>query len=197
MSFCLVPDMGRKSSIEVLPQDIVDKLHDLLRDPRINQMDATAKINAVLAEQGHEDRVSKSAVNRYAQRMEQVGKKLRESREIAKIWIGKLGSEPQGETGKLINEMIRTMVFELVFKLQQENIDVDDAPELAKMIKNLTEGVERLERAATVNHDRDEKIRHKARQEAAEKAAKIAKKGGMSQSTVDEIKAGILGVNRG
>ncbi|MFA7455586.1 MAG: phage protein Gp27 family protein, partial [Desulfobulbaceae bacterium] len=45
---------------------------------------------------------SKSAVNRYAVRMEEVGAKIREAREVSRMWIGELGSGPAGEVGKLL-----------------------------------------------------------------------------------------------
>ncbi|WP_156182845.1 phage protein Gp27 family protein [Marinobacter subterrani] len=48
--------------------------------------------------EGHEERLSKSAVNRYAVRMNQVGEKLRQSREVAEMWIAKLGAQPQASS---------------------------------------------------------------------------------------------------
>src|SRR3569832_2078439 len=78
--------MPRPSTIEQLPPDILEQLQELLRDPRVTQMEATARINAILADQGEEP-VSKSAVIRYAVRMEQVGAKLRESRAVADMWF--------------------------------------------------------------------------------------------------------------
>ena len=100
------------SSIEKLPPDILEKLHELLRDPRVTQLDATRRINEVLAENGHEERVSKSSLNRYSQRMEQAGERLRHVRQVAEMWIAKLGSQPQGQLGHLVNEMLRTLAFE-------------------------------------------------------------------------------------
>jgi hypothetical protein len=92
--------MGRQpSTIDLLPDEIRQQLQELLRDPRCSQLEATARINAILEEDGHEERVTKSSVNRYALRMEQVGAKLRQSREIAEMWVGKLGAAPQGKWG--------------------------------------------------------------------------------------------------
>ena len=44
--------------------------------------------------------------------MEKIGARLQQSREIAKMWIGRLGAEPQGEVGKLLNEMVRGLAFD-------------------------------------------------------------------------------------
>lgn len=157
--------MAQRSSIERLPDDIREKLQELLRDPRVTQLEATRRINAILEEEGHPDRISKSAVNRYARKMEEVGAKLRQSREIAKMWIGKLGAAPQGEVGKLLNEMVRTLAFEMTLNLSEGTIEAEP-----KMLKDLAIAIERLERAATTNLKREQEIRAQER-EAAKKDA--------------------------
>lgn len=185
--------MGKRqqSSIDRLPEDVRTQLQELLRDPRVTQLDATAKINAILEEEGHEERVSKSAVNRYALKMEEVGAKLRQAREISKMWIGKLGAAPQGEVGKLLNEMVRTLAFDAVVTMAE-----GAAPIEPKMIKDLAIGIERLEKAASENVKREEEIRRRAMQEAADKAEKIAKKGGLSADAVQTIRREILGISQ-
>ena len=85
--------MARKSSIDLLPAEIRDALNDLLRDPAISQLKATQRVNELLEAEGQEP-VSKSAVNRYSQRMDAIGEKMRQSRQIADMWIGKLGNQP-------------------------------------------------------------------------------------------------------
>jgi hypothetical protein len=110
------------------------------------------------------------------------------------MWIAKLGTQPAGQVGVLINEMIRTLIFELMVKLQDKEIEIEDAPELAKMIKNLANGVERLERAASENEKREAEIRKQAAAEAAETAAKSATKAGLSTDAVAQIKREILGI---
>lgn len=158
--------MAQKSSIERLPDDIRRKLQELLRDPRVTQLDATRRINAILEEEGYPDRLSKSAVNRYAVKMEEVGAKLRQSREIAQMWIGRLGAAPQGEVGKLLNEMIRTLAFELALNMTEGHLG-DIKP---KMLKDMAVAIERLERAATTNLKREQEIRAQEREAAREEA---------------------------
>ncbi len=181
----------QQSSIDRLPEDIRSRLQELLRDPRVTQLDAVARINAILEDEGHGERLSKSAVNRYALKMEEVGAKLRQAREVSQMWIGRLGAEPQGEVGKLLNEMVRTLAFEAVVTMSEGEEPVDP-----KMIKDLAIGIERLEKAASENVKRDEEIRRRAMQEAADKAEQIAKKGGLSAATVQTIRSEILGITQ-
>ena len=180
--------MPRPSSIDRLPKDILEKLHELLRDPRVTQLDATAQINAILEKEG-EQPVSKSAVNRYSMRMEEVGKRLRQSREVAGMWINKLGAEPQGKVGHLLNEMVRTLAFEAVLDFSE-----GDDKASPKMIKDLATAIHRLERAASENVKREEEIRKKALSEAADVVEKAAGQRGLSADSVQEIRRQILGV---
>jgi len=177
-------DMPRPSTIEQLPPDILEQLQALLRDPRVTQMDATARINAVLEEQGEEP-VSKSAVNRYAVRMEHVGAKLRESRAVADMWIAKVGATPQGQLGHLINEMLRTLAFDVTLKLQDGEMTAEDMPGVIDMLKHLSLSVMRLEKAASENVKREQEIKKQAAEDLTKRAEGQAK-GGML--TIDELR---------
>ncbi len=183
----------RPSSIDKLPAEIREELNSFLRDPSITQEQATDRTNDLLAELGIDYRVSKSSVNRYSMRMESIGAKLRQSREISEMWIANLGSQPQGQLGKLVNEMIRTMAFETSAHLAESE---DPVP--PKALKELALTVQRLESAANMNAERERKIKKQARdealEEAAEKVEKIGGKVGLSQKRVDEIKRDILGI---
>ncbi len=185
--------MPRPSTVEQLPPDILERLQELLRDPRVSQLQAVAEINAVLKDMG-ERPVSKSAVNRYAVKMDKVGEKLRQSREVAEMWIAKMGAQPQGQVGHLINEMLRTMAFDLTIRLQESELTAESMPEVIDMLKHLSLSVVRLERAASENVKREQEIKEQARQEAADVAEKVAKNGGLSSDSVQEIRRAILGV---
>jgi hypothetical protein len=168
--------MPKASTIECLPADILSQLQQLLQDPRVTQLDATVKINSILAADGHPDRVSKSAVNRYAVRMEEVGAKLRQSREVAQMYIAQVGAAPQGQSGLLINEMLRSMAFEVSLKMQEA--DADDPESMAATIsqlKNLALTMQRLEQSATINVKREGEIRKNERENALKDAANAIK----------------------
>ena len=75
--------MGRKSSIDLLPENLKNKLLELLAKPDVTQQEITDIIN----EMAGSAVVSKSAVNRYAQKMEEFSRKNREAAEIAKAYL--------------------------------------------------------------------------------------------------------------
>lgn len=188
--------MGQQSSIDRLPDDILERLHELLRDPRVTQLEATKRINDILEDDGHRERVTKSAVNRYDLKMREAGDKLRQSREVAKMWIGKLGAAPQGQVGNLVNEILRTLAFDLSLKLQNEELTAESLPGVIDQVKGLSLAVQRLEASSTMNVKREAEIRKQAREEAADAAEKVAALGGLSSSSVKEIREAILGVRK-
>lgn len=181
--------MARKSSIEMLPAEIREALHELLRDPAVNQLEAAQKVNALLEEEGHKQRVSKSAVNRYSMRMEAVGEKMRQSRQIAEMWIGQLGNQPQGQVGKLLNEFTRTMAFETALNLSE-----GEDPVPPKLLKELSLAIKHLEDATSINEKREREIRKLAAEDAAAAAETIAKKQGLTREGVEVLKKEILGI---
>lgn len=170
------------SSIDRIPEDIREQLQALLRDKRVTQLAATAKINDILSAEGHEQRLSKSAVNRYSLRMELVGAKLQESREIARMWIGKLGAEPQGEVGKLLNEIVRNLAFRAALKAAEDEDAIDP-----RDLKALAIAVHRLEQAAEKNASVEKKIREQAMAEASAKIGSAAKASGIDAATIERI----------
>lgn len=184
--------MGQSSTIEQLPEDILDQLHELLRDPRVTQLAATRKINEILAAEGVPDRVTKSAVNRYDLKMREAGEKLRQSRAIAAMWIGKLGAAPQGQVGHLVNEMLRTLAFDLSLKLQDAELNDETMPVVIGQVKALALAVQRLEASSTMNVKRETEIRKQALEAAAKAVGETAKQAGVSAEVIAVIRRDVL-----
>lgn len=186
--------MPRVSSIKSLPPDKLEALQALLRDPRYTHNEIVAEINALLEQDGHEERVSKSSLNRYKLQMDRVGEKLIQSREISAMWIAKLGAEPQGQVGNLLNEMMRALSFDLLLNMQGNGIDEESLPGFIEALKGLSLTLQRLEKASSDNVKRDQAIREQAQREAADTAARIAKQGGLSADAITELRSAILGI---
>ncbi|WP_221800504.1 phage protein Gp27 family protein [Oceanobacter mangrovi] len=202
--------MGRQSSIKQLAPDILERLHELLRDPRVNQLEATARINAILEERG-EDPVSKSAVNRYKLSFDEIGESMRESREIAAMFVDKFGAAAQTDIALMTSESIRDVIFRLIIAVKQlmkqmfdKSMDPDadfDDKQLAKLIgmtKELSVAQEKLEKAVSDTTNRDTKIKEQARKEALEEAASNAEEAaraqGLDEAQVDFWRNKVLGV---
>lgn len=188
--------MPRPSTIDQLPAEIRAQIHAWLNDPAITQLDATERANALIdainSERPDEPpvpRISKSAMNRYAQRVAAIGEKMRQSRQISEMLIGQLGNQPAGEVGKLINESIRTIVFDAVTQMAESEEPVSPA-----VINKLALAAKRLEEATTLNEKRERQIRDEERANAAAAVEKKAADAGLSADAVLAIKAEILGL---
>jgi hypothetical protein len=179
--------MGRKANVDLLPPDIRERLNDLLRDPRMTQLAITSEIQQLLKEGGHSNKIHNSEVNRYAQKMDLVGKKLRQGREISEVWISKLGVEPQGRVGQLLNEVIRNLAFDTALAMSE-----GDEPAHPKLIRELAMAVERLEKAASDNDKRGQEIASRASEETAKQAEKVATRNGVSPEGIAAIRAAIM-----
>lgn len=177
-----------RSTIKTLPPVLLEQLQDWLRDPRITQLEATERLNELLVEIGEKPR-SKSAVNRYAMQMNEIGEKIQQSREMAEMWVGKFGNAPQGKVGQLLNEIIRNLAFNTAVGLAENDGMVEP-----KMLKELAWAVEKLENSTTINEKRQREIEKAALEKAADEADKVMRQAGLSEATAKDIRNRILGV---
>lgn len=199
------PKRRQPSTVDLLPAGVRKQLQEMLDDPRVTQLQATERINDILEQlraAGDPDalnpacpeKVSKSAVNRYDLQMREVGERLRQSREVADRWINKLGAAPQGQVGNLINEILRTLSFDVTLYMQEQELDEETAPAVVGMLKELALTTMRLEKAATLNVAREKEIRQQALEEAAGTIAEEGQAQGMSEEQVEFWQKKFLGV---
>lgn len=182
---------GRPSKIDLLPEAIRDQLHTLLRDKRHTQEDIRAAVNELIDENGLPDdlKISRTGLNRYASRMETVGAKIREGREIADLWISRLGDAPTSDVGKLLQEFVKSLAFETTMALSETDKAVEP-----KALAQLALVAARIEQAAMMSTKREKEIRAAFAAEAAEQAEKLVKQAGLSDDAVADIKSKILGI---
>lgn len=182
---------GRRSKIDLLPEDIKAELNTMLRDGRLQQQEILDLVNAQIKEAGLEDKakLSRSGLNRYASRMEEVGAKIRQAREVAEVWTAKLGDQPTSEVGKLLQEVVRTMAFETGMAMSESGDPVEP-----KALSQLALAIQRVEQAAMASHKREKEIRTAFAEEAANAMEEVAKSQGLTREGVKAIKQQILGI---
>lgn len=179
--------MGRKSTVEKLPEDILKQLQALLLDPRCTQLDATRRINKILAEQG-QPAVSKSAVGRYAQTFEELTAEVVETDRMAALMLAELNISNQSNVGQVTAELLRTMVLHFLPLLKKAihsgELDLKEMKDVTGMMNTLATSHERLEQSATLNEKRKAEIErnaaHKAKLESANNVEKAAKQLGLT-----------------
>ena len=178
--------MSQTSRIERLPSDVREALHDWLRDPAITQTEATERTNALLDELGLAERVSRQAVNRYDQRIRAACEQVLQSRQVTEVWIAKLGSAPAGQVGHLVTAMMRRLMFDLSFRLQDLEIDDESMPGVLESAARISLVAERLERSREIALRCDRESKRQASEESAAKA-KDAKRAAIDPERLRQI----------
>lgn len=125
-----------------------------------------------LAERGYT--ISRTALHRHGVNVRRVAEKLQQSREVTQALVSELGeSAAQGQQGRLLVEMARSIIFDLLMKIQgaadENNGDVPLTPmDVAFVGKGLAE----LSRSLRFDQDFETKIREQAAKEADARMAK-------------------------
>lgn len=171
--------MSRKSSIKRLDPRIKAAVDEAIRDDKATIDEIVALIRGLGGD------VSRSAVGRYKANAEEQLKRYREAQEVAKVWIGKLQTDPEGDVGRLLAEMLRTTAFQTLGDIDAAT--PQDIMFLGKALKDLAS-------ADSLTANRILVVRREAAKEAATVAVKEAKGAGLSDEAAEMIRKKILGV---
>jgi hypothetical protein len=183
--------MGQKSAIDRLPESLRNKLLEMLHNPAVTQLEIVDAIN----DEAGESLVSKSSLNRYAQRMKRFSEKSRQAREVADAYIDKYGATDRNKLGKVVNEQIRLAVFDLIGEIEEIKDDPKmNALGITEILYKLSRGLRELEQAEKLNADRTEEIKKSVLAEAVEVVEKEAKSAGLDEAALNIIKRKILGL---
>lgn len=180
--------MGR---IQQLPRAIRAEFEKLYRD-NVPQAEIVRRLATPLKEIG-EKPLSPATVNRYATKMERVGIRIRQAREVADAWTAKFG-ESKSNLSQHIIEVLRALVFEHTMKVAEAQDaaggDGADTPPLSTdVMASLALTVQRLERAAKEGDQRERLVR----QELAGKVKAEAERQGLSSDIAAALRAALLG----
>lgn len=185
--------MPPRSKIAQLPDDFRKWLHQALVERAFGDIvPLTDELNAKLKEAGIAIYVGKSAVGAESQKVRRAQDALRATTEAAKL-ISEQGSLEGDVLGGATLALVQSEIFELLLKVR-ESQDVAEPAERIDLLNDVALAASRLSRAA-VNQDRWRSEVDKQVKAAADKATKLAKQGGLSPKTVEEIRSSILGIS--
>ncbi|MGR6833598.1 DUF3486 family protein [Aliivibrio wodanis] len=186
---------NRKSKISLLPEEIKQQLNVLIRSGNMMQKDILAAVHEMIDEAGlgEEAKPSRTSFNRYAKRMENMGARIRQAREVAEVWTAKLGDAPTSELGKLLQEFVRTMAFETSSHMMEQSEEKQE-PIPPKALAQLALVIQRIEQSSMVSHKVEQEVRKAYAKEMESKVDKVAKASGWTADTVAEIKQEFFGI---
>lgn len=177
--------MARRSTIALLPDDV---RHEFERRLAANAFGNYTELTEWLNAQGYE--ISRAAVHRYGQKVERRFASIKASTEAARLIAE--GATDEGDTrSEALVAMVQSELFEAMLEIgEMEDLSaVDRFSMVAKAAKNIAT----LTSASTRLKEYQAKVKAKV-QAAAEDVAKQAKKGGLSEESVEAIRKHILGI---
>lgn len=183
--------MARQSSITVLPDEEIAALN---REIVARKFSGYEDLEAWMRERGFS--VSRSAIHRHGQKIERRMAAIRASTEAAKM-ITEAAGDDQDARSEAVIALVQTEMFDSIIAIQEAS-DADDDKKLTPedrlgLMSKAAKNIATLARASIAQKQFKTQVQARAT-EAAEKVAKLAKKGGMSATTVEEIKRSILGI---
>ena len=184
--------MPPRSKIAQLPPEIRDWLHRSFVERAFGDIEGiTAELNALMKEAGVAISIGKSAVGAESQKVRRAQESIKGATEAAKL-IAESSRDDGDARGEAAMALIQTEMFEALL-LAREAESTDDPGERVAIMSKAATAVARLSRAR-VNQAKWRTEVETRLQAAADKVAKIAKRGGLTPGQVTEIREQILGV---
>lgn len=177
--------MGQRSKIAALPAGVKAWLDKALFAGNFSGYEA---LEQALAERGHT--IGKSSINRYGQQLEAKLAAVRASTDAARI-IAEAAPDDADQRSAAVMSLVQTELFSVMMALQEAQ--TAEPGERIKLMGRAAESISKLSRASVNQKKWAEEVKTKVAA-AADAAARIAKKGGLSDASVAEIRKKILGI---
>lgn len=161
--------MGRRSSVSRLPKPLREELDRLIREGQHTIDEILAHLQQLGAP------LKRTAVADYRRRMERQLEHVRQAQEVAGAAVAKLGEAGQGDVGRLVAELLKTLAFQILADREE-----GDAPDL-KEVYLLSRAIKDLESASKASADRELKIRRELAAEAKKRLDAIERDPAVAQ----------------
>lgn len=178
--------MSRRSSIDSLPEEVRRWLDRALSKNGFAQYQL---LEQALRSKGHS--ISKSAINRYGQKLERRLAAIKASTEAAKL-LADASPDGQDSRSEALVAMVQTELFETLINLQEATEEDVDAGERLKMLSNAAKNIATLTRSSVnlkrFQADVEERTRAALLAEQKEKLDAMGTKSGVTEGTKQAIR---------
>lgn len=184
--------MPPRGKIATLPPDLREWLHKTFVERAFGDIEGiTEELNQLMKEAGVAISIGKSAVGAESLRVRRAQEAIRATTEAAKV-IAESSADPSDTRSAAAMALVQSEVFELLLQIR-ESEDLTDPVARLDVMNEAALGLSRMGRARVLQAKWADELETRAKA-AADKVAKLAKKGGMSAATVAEIRTSILGI---
>lgn len=185
--------MGRKSSVDRLPEDIKAYIQGQLADGGMTLDELIADLQARWP--AH-DLPSRSAVGRYGQKLERRLQAIRASTEAAKIIRAQAGDEMDARS-EALTAMIQSELFESIIALQEAGDEEMDPGERVGLLASAAKNIATLTRSSVTlkkfQSEAEERARRALLAEQEERLEELRGSDGMSEEFEDRIRRVLMG----
>ena len=179
--------MAQRSTIEKLPEAVRHEFERKLVENGFSDYQAIAEW---LQAQGYE--ISRSAAHRYGQKVQRRFAAIKSSTEAARLIAE--GASDEGDTrSEALMAMLQTELFDALVQIGEIPSEELNAVDRFGMMSEGAKKISGLISASTRLKEYQAKVKAKV-QAASEDVAKQAKKGGLSEESVEAIRKHILGI---
>ncbi len=179
--------MGRASSITALPEDVRRWLERALSEQGFAGYEA---LEAMMRDKGYA--ISKSAIHRYGQKIERRMAAIKASTDAAQLIVEAAGDDQDARSEAVI-ALVQTEMFDSIIAIQEAADEELSPSDRLGMMSKAAKNIATLARASIAQKQYKATVQAKAA-EVADKAARLASKGGLSADAVAEIRRSILGI---
>lgn len=187
--------MAHRHTKDKLEPDVADLIERLLKRPR-GVDEFTEMANAILEERGSDIRLSRSAAHRWMQTFEAERQAMRETNEITRAFAAELGEIPDTDSGCLLVEMLRTVIFKVLRPQLSGRDPTAGAQDLMMLGRALRDSTAVLKGSVELQIKIRREVADKmmGRLDRAEKDAQAAGEKGLSAERVAQLRREFLGV---
>lgn len=178
--------MAKRSKISTLPPDVRTWLDRALAAGNFSGYE---QLEALLTEKGFT--IGKSSIHRYGQQLEAKLAAVRASTEAARA-IAEAAPDDADLRSAAAMSLVQTEIFNVMVTLQEANNA--NPEERLKLMAKAAKPLAELSRASVNQKKWEAEVNGKVKA-AADAAERIAKKGGLSATSVAEIRRSILGIS--
>jgi len=179
----------RPSSIDKLPQEIRDEIASL--------RGAGHTIDEILASlrELHSAEISRSALGRHIKTMEEVGRDIRQSREIAEMLVRQLGDEPESRVVQANIQLMHSFMMKLFIGDDEAIKAIRQDPQSIMM---MAKALDHLTRSSKTDADFvakvEARVEARIRAETEARLKTVVKEKGMTAETASVIRNRVLGM---
>ncbi|KXV50546.1 hypothetical protein AD945_01840 [Gluconobacter albidus] len=179
----------RPSSIDKLPQEVRDEIASL--------RGAGHTIDEILAalRELHSTEISRSALGRHIKTMEEVGRDMRQSREIAEMLVRQLGDEPESRVVQANIQLMHSFMMKLFIGDDEAIREIKKDPQSIMM---MAKALDHLTRSSKTDADFvakvEARVEARIRAETEARLKTVVKEKGMTAETATIIRNRVLGM---